>query len=76
MTVKELFRFGDRSKKCLKEMWAGNRGSHRQITAGKSLAHAQNVRCHALVLAGKQTPGTTESGRDLIADQKHVVAIT
>ena len=51
------------------------RRGERQVAAGEALAEAEEVGRDPLLLAGEHRPGAPEAGRDLVADQEHVVAV-
>ena len=54
----------------------GHRGRQWHIAAGQPLPEAEEVGRDTLLLAGKHRAGAPEPGRDLVADQEDVVAVT
>ncbi len=54
---------------------AGQGGGERHVAPRQRLADRHDVRCDARVLAGEQAAAAAESGRDLIGDQQHPMAI-
>ncbi len=51
------------------------RRGERHVAAGQPLRDAHEVRRDVLLLAGEHRAGTPEAGRDLVADEQHVVLV-
>src|SRR5258705_13077995 len=76
MPMKKRFEFIVSSQKCAINWLRGNCCRQRQITGRKALCDAQKIRRNALLFAGEHGPRATETGGDLINDEKNLVLLT
>ena len=64
-----------RAEEAVVDALGGQGRRQRQVAARQALAEAEEVGRDPLLLAGEHRPGAAETGRDLVADQKHAVAV-